>query len=38
MSDVHQGLAHSKWDYKYHVVFVPIFGQVAANALAVSWA
>jgi hypothetical protein len=23
MSDVHQSLAHSKWDCKYHVVFVP---------------
>ena len=33
MSDVYQSLAHSKWDCKYHVVFVPkrrrkaIFGQ-----------
>ena len=23
MSDVYQSLAHSKWDSKYHVVFVP---------------
>src|SRR5213596_3745371 len=23
MSDVYQSLAHSKWDCKYHVVFVP---------------
>jgi putative transposase len=34
MSDVYQSLAHSKWDCKYHVVFVPkrrrkaIFGQI----------
>ena len=34
MSDVYQSLAHSKWDCKYHVVFVPkrrrkaIFGNV----------
>jgi putative transposase len=34
MSDVYQSLAHSKWDCKYHVVFVPkrrrkvIFGQL----------
>ena len=33
MSDVYQSLTHSKWDFKYHVVFVPkrrrkaIFGQ-----------
>ena len=33
MSDVYQSLTHSKWDCKYHVVFVPkkrrkaIFGQ-----------
>jgi putative transposase len=33
MSDLYQSLSHSKWDYKYHVVFVPkrrrkaIFGQ-----------
>jgi len=33
MSDVYQSLSHSKWDCKYHVVFVPkrrrnaIFGQ-----------
>jgi putative transposase len=23
MSDVYQSLAHSKWDCKYHVVFIP---------------
>mgnify|MGYP001792947900 CR=1 FL=1 len=23
MSDVYQSLSHSKWDCKYHVVFVP---------------
>jgi hypothetical protein len=23
MSDLFQSLSHSKWDYKYHVVFVP---------------
>jgi putative transposase len=23
MSDVYQSLAHSKWDWKYHAVFVP---------------
>ena len=34
MSDLYQSLAHSKWDCKYHVVFVPkrrrkvIFGHV----------
>jgi putative transposase len=34
MSEVYQSLAHSKWDCKYHVVFVPkrrrkaIFGQI----------
>ena len=34
MSDVYQNLAHSKWDCKYHVVFVPkrrrkvIFGNI----------
>src|SRR6516225_10037434 len=34
MSDVYQSLAHSKWDCKYHVVFVPkrrrkvIFGNI----------
>ena len=34
MSELYQSLAHSKWDCKYHVVFVPkrrrkvIFGQV----------
>ena len=34
MSDVYQSLSHSKWDCKYHVVFVPkrrrkaIFGQI----------
>ena len=34
MSDVYQSLAHSKWDCKYHVVFVPkrrrkaIFGHI----------
>jgi REP element-mobilizing transposase RayT len=34
MSDLYQSLAHSKWDCKYHVVFVPkrrrkaIFGQI----------
>ena len=33
MSDLYQSLSHSKWDFKYHVVFVPkrrrklIFGQ-----------
>jgi REP element-mobilizing transposase RayT len=33
MSDLYQSLSHSKWDCKYHVVFVPkqrrkaIFGQ-----------
>jgi putative transposase len=37
MSDVYQSLAHSKWDCKYHVVFVPkrrrkaIFGKSAVN-------
>src|SRR6266478_4660083 len=37
MSDVYQSLAHSKWDCKYHVVFVPkrrrkvIFGRFRAN-------
>jgi putative transposase len=34
MSDVYQSLAHSKWDCKYHIVFVPkrrrkaIFGHI----------
>jgi putative transposase len=34
MSELYQSLSHSKWDCKYHVVFVPkrrrktIFGQV----------
>ena len=34
MSDVYQSLAHSKWDCKHHVVFVPkrrrkgIFGNI----------
>ena len=34
MSDLYQNLAHSKWDCKYHVVFVPkrrrkvIFGKL----------
>jgi putative transposase len=34
MSDVYQSLAHSKWDCKYHIVFVPkrrrktIFGNI----------
>src|ERR1700682_2312768 len=34
MSDLYQSLAHSKWDCKYHVVFVPkrrrkvIFGNI----------
>ena len=34
MSDLYQSLAHSKWDCKYHVVFVPkrrrkvIFGRI----------
>src|SRR6266446_5947480 len=34
MSDLYQSLAHSKWDCKYHVVFVPkrrrkvIFGYI----------
>ena len=34
MSNVYQSLAHSKWDCKYHVVFVPkrrrkvIFGHI----------
>ena len=34
MSDLYQSLSHSKWDCKYHVVFVPkrrrkvIFGQL----------
>ena len=23
MSDVYQSLTHSKWDCKYHIVFVP---------------
>ncbi|HEV3197461.1 MAG TPA: hypothetical protein VGZ73_06125 [Bryobacteraceae bacterium] len=23
MSELYQGLSHSKWDCKYHVVFVP---------------
>ena len=33
MSEIYQSLSHSKWDCKYHVVFVPkgrrqaIFGQ-----------
>ena len=37
MSDVYQSLAHSKWDCKYHVVFVPkrrrkvIFADSGAN-------
>ncbi|MBM3739236.1 MAG: IS200/IS605 family transposase [Acidobacteria bacterium] len=37
MSQIYQSLAHSKWDCKYHVVFVPkgrrkaIFGVVRAN-------
>jgi putative transposase len=37
MSNVYQSLAHSKWDCKYHVVFVPkrrrkaIFGKSAVN-------
>jgi putative transposase len=37
MSDVYQSLAHSKWDCKYHVVFVPkrrrkaIFGPVRSQ-------
>ena len=29
MSDVYQSLAHSKWDCKYHVVFVPKRGRKA---------
>jgi putative transposase len=34
MPDAHQSLAHSKWDCKYHVVFVPkrrrktLFGEI----------
>ena len=34
MSELYQSLAHSKWDCKYHVVFVPkrrrkaIFGSI----------
>lgn len=34
MSEVYKSLAHSKWDCKYHVVFVPkrrrkaLFGQI----------
>ena len=34
MSDLYQSLSHSKWDCKYHVVFVPkrrrkvIYGQI----------
>jgi putative transposase len=37
MSDVYQSLAHSKWDCKYHVVFVPkrrrkaIFGHIRSQ-------
>ena len=37
MSDVYQSLAHSKWDCKYHVVFVPkrrrkaIFGPIRSQ-------
>ena len=37
MSDVYQSLAHSKWDCKYHVVFVPkrrrkaIFGPIRSH-------
>jgi putative transposase len=27
MSELYQSLAHSKWDCKYHVVFVPIEGR-----------
>jgi putative transposase len=23
MSDLYQSLSHSRWDWKYHVVFVP---------------
>lgn len=34
MENSHQSLAHSRWDYKYHVVFVPkrrrrqLYGQI----------
>ena len=37
MSETYQSLSHSKWDCKYHVVFVPkrrrkaIFGQTRAS-------
>ena len=37
MSELYQSLSHSKWDCKYHVVFVPkrrrkaIFGQARRN-------
>ena len=38
MSELYQSLSHSKWDCKYHVVFVPkrrrkvLFGQARASA------
>ena len=37
MSEVYQSLSHSKWDCKYHVVFVPkmrkkrIYGEIRQN-------
>jgi hypothetical protein len=38
MSDVYQSLAHSKWDCKYHVVFVPNGGvKRSAEAYGVNW-
>ena len=39
MSELYQSLSHSKWDCKYHVVFVPkrrrkvIFGKTRPSAL-----
>jgi putative transposase len=44
MSDGYQSLAHSKWDCKYHVVFVPkrrrkvIFGHIRGQlGLCMPW-
>jgi hypothetical protein len=40
MSDVYQSLAHSKWDFKYHVVFVSIpngDGKRSSGISAVNW-
>ena len=42
MSELYQSLSHSKWDCKYHVVFVPkrrrkaIFGQTRRQLGAIS--